>query len=394
METVISDISAFLYWRTPPIARLLAAGPEADPFLRNLVERQRLRRLRFDLLDASPRAAAAFGEGRRWSRFGETGEALAASFSLLATNLTDAVDVLCASGDARRPSSIVRPRVWSGAVPPGSLARIDGELLVTSPALTAQQLVVRATRWRAALLLTELLGSFSVYSAPEPLAELLQELADDNRLPPYCRWQPAISNDGKLTGLWSRPPLLTPGLVRAHLEAGGADRGRRKLQAASEAALSGVASPLEAQAGLLLSVPPRRGGEGYGGMEPNRRVALSPEARKLAGQSQCYCDLFWERHADNGMRGVDVECQSSSHHFGSKSAPSDANRATALQEMGIDVIQLTYAQLASEARFEAFSRFLAERLGVPYCVKSQAQRRAQKELRAEVLGDWSELPFV
>ena len=393
MDTIISDISAFLYWRTPPIARLLASGPEADSFLRNLVDRRRIRKLRLDLLEASPRAAAVFGAGRRWFHFGDAGEELAASFSLLATDLRGPIDVLCDDGGARRPSSILRPRVWSGASP-DALVRIDDNLLVTSPALTVQQLATRSTLLRAALLLTELFGSFSVYHAPEPLAELLQELADKGRLVPYCGWRAAIDNNGRLTGLWSRPPLLTHDLLRAHLNSSASKRGRRRLREASDIALSGSASPLEAQAGLLLGAKPRHGGEGYDGMVPNRCIILSREARKLARQTRCYCDLFWERHADDDKRGIDVECQSSSHHFGSRSAPSDADRATALQQMGIEVIQLTYAQLADEARLEAFSRLLAKKLGTPYHAKSDKERQAQRELRAEALRDWEGLPYV
>ena len=141
---------------------------------------------------------------------------------------------------------------------------------------------------------------------------------------------------------------------------------------------------------MLFATAPHCGGEGYASLEHNRRVALSAAAHRACGQWSCYCDLFWGG-ADGG---VDVECQSSSHHFGARSSANDADRATALQMMGVEVIQLTYAQLANAQRFDAFSRFLAEKVGVAYHEKTARERRAQRALRAEVLVDWGSLPNV
>ena len=62
--------------------------------------------------------------------------------------------------------------------------------------------------------------------------------------------------------------------------------------------------------------------------------------------------------------------------------------------MGIEVIQLTYAQMADASRFEVFSRFLAEKIGAEYREKSERERRAQRELRAKVLVSWESLPNV
>ena len=37
MEAIVCDISAFRYWRVPPIVRLLAAGPIDDSLLQDLI---------------------------------------------------------------------------------------------------------------------------------------------------------------------------------------------------------------------------------------------------------------------------------------------------------------------------------------------------------------------
>lgn len=46
METIICDISAFQYWRIPPVVRLLTEAPPDDPLLLNLVDGEELERLR------------------------------------------------------------------------------------------------------------------------------------------------------------------------------------------------------------------------------------------------------------------------------------------------------------------------------------------------------------
>ncbi len=121
---------------------------------------------------------------------------------------------------------------------------------------------------------------------------------------------------------------------------------------------------------------------------------LTPDAARVAERRTCSCDLFYRSAVDPKLMGVDVECQSSAHHFGTRSSASDANRATALQLMGVEVMQLTYAQLADPARFEIFSALLAEKLGLPHREKTDAQLAAQARLRAEILTDWGRLPLA
>ena len=62
--------------------------------------------------------------------------------------------------------------------------------------------------------------------------------------------------------------------------------------------------------------------------------------------------------------------------------------------MGVEFVQLTYAQLADALRFSAFSQFLAGKLGVASREKTERELKAQAELRSEVLVDWESLPFV
>lgn len=75
MENIVCDTSALLLWGTPLPARLLAAGPEDDPLLRNLASPQRLRQLRADLAACAPTVPGA----RCRAHLGEAGRALASA---------------------------------------------------------------------------------------------------------------------------------------------------------------------------------------------------------------------------------------------------------------------------------------------------------------------------
>ena len=65
-----------------------------------------------------------------------------------------------------------------------------------------------------------------------------------------------------------------------------------------------------------------------------------------------------------------------------------------LMIQGVDVVNVTYGQLADPRRFEALSQLVAQKLGVPHREKTAGQRAAAERLRAEVFVDWVTLPFA
>ena len=161
---------------------------------------------------------------------------------------------------------------------------------------------------------------------------------------------------------------------------------------AAELVVDGAASPFEVVAGMLLGFSRRLGGEGYGAFSHNRKVALTLDSRRLARRGFLVCDLFWA--AGEGRRALDVECQSRLVHASGDAALSDADRSAALDLMGVDVVNVTYGQLADPRRFEALSQLVAQKLGVPHREKTAGQRAAAERLRAEVFVDWVTLPFA
>lgn len=378
----------------PPLVRLLVLRAEDDATLWRLAAPERLARLRQEIVAASPLAGLADARAPN-AHFGEAGSALLDALPLLAAFARGPVDVLVREPGERRASQLVKPRVWAGALTETDVVHVAPGLAVATPALALQQIAARTTTLRTAMLASELCGCFSVYRGPEPVARLLQELFDEGRLASYGGWRAAADNEGRLTGLWSRPRFYTVERLRHLAEEAGSPRGRARLVEAAAFALENAASPFEVRAGLLLGLSRRRGGEELPPFRLNRRVVLTPAAARVARQRTCYCDIFWDETADAACAGLAVECQSASHHFGAISSVSDADRATALQLLGIEVVQLTHGVLADPTRFAIFAASLAERLGVRRRRRGNAAlTKSQLRLRRELFVDWEQLPVV
>lgn len=150
-----------------------------------------------------------------------------------------------------------------------------------------------------------------------------------------------------------------------------------------------VASPFEAQLSLLLATPRAAGGEGLRSFSNNARIVLSGKAARLAGRYNCYADFLFEETGDK--KPLVVECQGRLVHSGADAAMSDSDRATALQQMGFNVMLLTYQQIADEKNFEIVKRMLFEEIGLEYREKTERQLDAQRSLRRELFIDWNTL---
>ena len=392
MDAIICDISAFLYWRTPPIVRMLASEPANSPLLRALLTWREVCKLRGALAASSPLFAAAAGEGRSRAHLGLRASAIADSAVELSVSLVPPVDLLVTDASQRSASALVRPRLCSAMACDANVRTAAPNVGVTTPLFALQQIAARASLARTVMLASELCGSFSVYVAPEPVRAVLQRLIDESRLPRISGWSPVLDQDGRLTELWSRPPLATARQIREYAQGSPVARGRERLTRAAELVVDGAASPFEVRAGMLLGLSRRLGGEGYGAFRHNQRVPLTQGARSLARRAFLVCDIYWD--AVEGRRALDVECQSRLAHAFDDAALSDADRATALDLVGVDVVNVTYGQLTSLARFDALSQLIAEKLGVPYRRRTSSETDAAMRLREELFADWATLPLT
>ena len=72
----------------------------------------------------------------------------------------------------------------------------------------------------------------------------------------------------------------------------------------------------------------------------------------------------------------------------------DADRMTALQAMGYDVLLLTHRQISDEDRFRAIVKAVCRMLDAEYRDKSSDEQRAEALLRSELFVDWTKLGVI
>ncbi len=303
---------------------------------------------------------------------------------LLAANHNGPIDILTTTSIGHA-STLVRAHGLSGEIVPGMLVSIADDTQVTSVEFTLQQLVTRIGVEKAVMLGEELCGSFAVYRPPRLIRAFLQSMLDRRGMPRLGGWAPFVDVNGRLSDLWTRPPLTSPRSISAFAARTGQCRGRALLAEAASLIVSNAASPFEVRVGILLGFSRRRGGEGYGGFHYNQEVPLSRDACLLSQKSHCRCDLYWEHAA------LDLECQSSLAHENARSYLSDSNRAAALGSMGINVLPVTYEQIKDTQRFEALSKTVARSLGVQFRKKTDLQNARHESLRKDVFANWESL---
>lgn len=387
MEITLCDISAFQYWRIPPIVKLLAVAPEDDSTLRRLLTAAELYELRNSMAQRLALCRLSFADGAKWRKTGEVSQIVRDASMLLAPNLKPPADVLVDSPNEMHHSTAIKTHIWGGDLISGSTSSITDELSVTSPAFTLQQLAAKCSLTRTVLMASEMCGTFAVYRAPEPIRGTLQSLYNRGVSLSYGGWSPGVTPAGKLTALWQREPLVDVHELISQAELSDSNRGRKRLLRAAELVHPGAASPFEVQVGILLGFPRRLGGEELDDFEHNKLIELSGTAKILAGKQRCYGDLVWDE-------GLDIECQSTTHHDSGHSYLKDSERITALELMGYHVLPITYGQLSDSRRWDAVVDAVCSVLGRERKPKTAKLQAAASKLRSEVLVGWAELPFA
>ena len=377
MDTVICDKTALEYWRIPPVVQLLACSPAADERLARVLTNHDM-----EVLTANYVQAQTDFKQKHCGHAGQTYRDLIENVPLLALCGNGPFDIMVSRRGEARESRLMRPRIWSEPLAPGSIRPATQTLDVTSPEFTLQQIAAHESFAHALLVATELCGNFSAYHTPAPIAGIIEQLCAQDQLPAINGWEPCLDGEGKLTDLWTREPLVTPKDLRLFAQKSDAARGRKKLERVAGYVVPGAASPFEAKAGVLLGLPRRWGGAGLGGFSHNQRIGLTPDAALIAGRSACFCDLYWPE-------GVDLECHSKTWHSQRDDQLSDFAREAALELMGIDVVPLTHEQLKSPRQLDAIARLVSAKLGRKVHPKSDSERRVEGKLRERVLGfDW------
>ena len=264
--------------------------------------------------------------------------------------------------------------------------------LVTSPLLTAFIMSRHLTDLQLLLVLAEMCGLFAVCALPAALEVELSRAIDSGTISTTLGWVRCPSEGGAASNLWRRDALVLDGdLDRFCSDVCGMRYGNR-FMAVSQLVPLGAASPFEVEAYLLLGLPRALGGEGFCGIELNVKVVLSTSARAIVGKTRVYIDLLLS--SLDGRRQVAIECQGKASHGRAGDGLRDADRMTALQAMGYDVLLLTHGQISDEDRFRAIVKAVCRMLDVEYRDKSSDEQRVEALLRSELFVDWTKLGVI
>lgn len=289
--------------------------------------------------------------------------------------------------NVRTNTKLYRDMFIKHELPPGSLTETEHGFLVTSPAMTLLTMARTVSRVHLLMAAYELCGEFSVFHPCKRSEYLLDQAFAQGFLDSSKGWQRVENSHGGKTDLWKRPACTDPSEIESFCKHARGLHGIKKLAWAANHVSGAAASPFEAQASILLSLPRRIGGEGLE-IKNNQRIALSTAARSIYRKACVYADILIE----GGPKGdVVLECQGRSVHDSEAAGISDSNRTTALESMGYSVILLTFEQLKDPVNFETVLELIARKSGVRRKEKTDAQREATAQLRRELFIDWTTL---
>lgn len=351
MSYVLSNISAFRYHRIPPqILVLCPPIPDED------CDRQRLR-LRQDLL---------------------VNHVLGFPLHTLVLNRKE-----------RTNPALIEHHLWSSPLPPKAIWETDHGVQLVSPLFTLLTVVPYVSETRLLMMAYEMCGAFAVFKPSDLMEKALKDAYESHQMPKDYGWRRSSNQKGEATNLWQRPPLIQLNDLLDFAESNRGLRGGKKLLNAARRVSGITASPFEVQASILLGLSRRLGGEGLSRFENNYEIALDQKAKKIVDKEKVYADLHFV--SADGERSVIVECQGATEHGKVDAGIRDADRVTALQSMGYDVVLLTFKKMSDKESFHTVAEMLANKLGYPYRAKTEAMKARESDLRRELLIDWATL---
>lgn len=312
---------------------------------------------------------------------------------------------------------------WEGASDAGTTIDTNLGFSVTNPLNTLFTMTRFVSQIDLVLAMYELCGWFSVFE-PTPAVEMQLKIAlkenrnsstqnlfelgeGEDEIPwkrvyarttvkvPVNEGQTNNREDGrevtklKGTSLWMRKPLIELSDLHRFAEKVKSQMWGKQFYDAAQQVIGIAASPLEVAGVLLLSRSRRLGGSGFRYVYLNDLTPLSEEAQSIAGQKVCYGDIVIVNPIL--MKAAIIEIQGEVIHGSGAVLDQDAERMTALQSMGFDVFLVTHDMLNDKKQLDAIVKSVCSRLGIRYKAKSEAMKRAETQLRANVLCNWLEL---
>lgn len=259
-----------------------------------------------------------------------------------------ALHILFARDDLRSRVFGVRSHVSGLELPAGSLLRISPHVLIAGPELTFAQLARRLPFGQLVMAGCELCGTYALVPGKD-------------------------GND-----IVERASLTSAERLRSFLNRLPEQPGTQRALRATRLLFEGAASPMEAKTALLLSLPQRHGGFGLPRPQLNHPVALHGDARRAYPRATCRADIMWPEMQ------FDIEYDGADSHDGFESRARDVARTTALTLEGIEVLPLTYPQVADPQVFASVAQHIAKSLNARLRVRSTQFAARSAALRSDL----------
>ena len=349
MDDVLCGLSAFRYYRVPPI--VLAAYPSIS-----------------------------------WLKFKRGGNTPVTD-PLLTGPIGFPIHLLADDKTKCSGAKNIRWHLLSKQLPFGSVIEVEElDTGVTSPCMTLFTLARSMSDVHLLMAMYEFCGAFTVFQPSQEVETYLERHAAAAPFGANEGWTRVRDSLGKPTDLWKRPPLIEIEELLAFSAEVERLRGGKHFFRLAHMVSGVAASPFEVQVSILLSLPRVRGGEGLSGFLNNYEVRFSHDARQIANKARAYADIYFE--GDGKYLPLAIECQGGIVHSGDAASMSDADRMLALQSMGVDVLPLTYRQITNADNFRRIARQIAKKLGRPYREKTNRMLVHERDLRRELFIDW------
>jgi len=275
-----------------------------------------------------------------------------------ARGLSLPLDILVATPNARRPSKLIKPHVFSGSLPDNSFVDIGDGLFVSSPELSYFQMANELSFIKLIELGFELCGSYS-----RPAHNSGEKYRYDRE--DKCVYNlPKLTNFKKLSVFTQRMKSIN-GYIRA----------KKALPYIAD----GSGSPMETVLVMLLTMPYRYGGYGLPMPRLNSPVVPIKSARQLSNKDYFKCDLFWHDYL------LAAEYDSEEYHNNPYRMAEDAKRRNTLASLGIFPVTVTKQQIFNISDFEMIAMQLASGLNKRLKHKKPGFVEAQRELRVLLL---------
>lgn len=217
-------------------------------------------------------------------------------------------------------------------MPSSSILRLSGGSYCCSPALAFVQSVAS-------------MGDAGCIESKIAMLELGWELCGTYRTKKTARQT-----------VYDAPQLTTVRTIKDFVRKNGGMHGINKVRRLLPYLVDNSASPRETKLALLLMLPCRFGGYGFGMPVLNREISATQGARALARKGSFRGDIVWPRAK------LDVEYQSREQHSGEQSRIEDSRRTNALTLMGWNVVEITNAELDDLAAMDQIARTIRSAL--------------------------------